>query len=348
MAQRIIAFVYLMGFIIFYCSCSPEYLKHIDEYKFKARNDAPDYSTLDYWAANPYKRNLSDTLPKPLRNDFIKDSSVDVFFLHPTTFGDRNDPRWNADINSDTVNAKTDYSTILFQASTFNEYRVFAPRYRQAHLKAYYSKDTAAALRAFDLAYQDLKTAFQYYLDHYNNGRPIIIASHSQGSTHAQRLLKEFFDGKQLKNKLVAAYVIGMYIPQHIFAELKPCNDSLQTGCFVAWRSFKRGFEADFVKAEATTSYVTNPLTWSSTDEYAPRDLNRGAVLTKFNTIRLHTADAQIHGGVLWLNRPHFPGSFLLPSKNYHIGDINLYYMNIRENAHARVHAYLKREAFGK
>lgn len=343
MAQRNIAFAYLLFFIGFCFSCSSVYLKHIDEYKFESKDSSPDYSKLDYWAANPYKKSLSDSVPEPLKNSFAKDSSVDVFFLHPTTFGNDKDARWNADINSDTINAKTDYTTILFQASAFNECRVFAPRYRQAHLRSYYTKDTASALRAFDLAYQDLKNAFQYYLDHYNNGRPIIIASHSQGSTHAQRLLKEFFDGKPLKNKLVAAYVVGMYIPQNTFAELKPCTDSLQTGCFVGWRSFKKGFEADYVKAEATKCYVTNPLIWTNGNEYVPRNLNKGAILTKFNKLRIDAVDAQIHDGILWLNRPHFPGSFLFRIKNYHIGDINLFYMNIRENVHSRITAFMKR-----
>jgi hypothetical protein len=342
LAQRNIGFIYLI-FIALLSSCSTAYLEHIPEYKFESKDDKPDYSKLYYWAANPYKKSLSDSVPEPLRNEYVKDSSVDVFFLHPTTFGDEKDARWNADINSDTINAKTDYSTILFQASTFNECRVFAPRYRQAHLRSYYTKDTASALRAFDLAYQDLKTAFQYYLDHYNNGRPIIIASHSQGSTHAQRLLKEFFDGKPLKNKLVAAYVVGMYIPQNTFTELKPCTDSLQTGCFVGWRSFKKGFIADYVEIEKAKSYTTNPLTWTNGDVYAPRDLNKGAILTKFNKLRIHSADAQIHDGVLWLNRPHFPWSFLYRAKNYHIGDINLFYMNIRENVRARIAAFKKR-----
>jgi len=342
LAQRNLAFVCLISIALFH-SCSPVYLKHINEYNFESKDDKPDYSKLDYWAANPYKKSLSDSIPEPLRNSFIKDTSVDVFFLHPTTFGNESDARWNADINSDTINAKTDYSTILFQASAFNECRVFAPRYRQAHLRSYYTRDTASALRAFDLAYQDLKTAFQYYLDHYNNGRPIIIASHSQGSTHAQRLLKEFFDGKPLKNKLVAAYVIGMYIPQNTFSDLQPCTDSLQTGCFIGWRSFRKGYEADYVKIEKTKCYVVNPLTWTNGDEYAPRDLNQGAILTKFNKLRLRAADAQIHEGILWLNRPHFPWSFLYGAKNYHIGDINLFYMNVRENMRARIAAFKKR-----
>lgn len=343
MAQRNIALICLVIVVLLDSCSSAAYLRHIPEYKIESKDDKPDYSKLGYWAANPYKKSLSDSVPEPLRNSFIKDSSVDVFFLHPTTFGDENDARWNADINSDTINAITDYKPILFQASAFNECRIFAPRYRQAHLRSYYTKDTVSALAAFDLAYQDLKTAFQYYLEHYNNGRPIIIASHSQGSTHAQRLLKEFFDGKPLKNKLVAAYVIGMYIPQNTFAELQQCKDSLQTGCFVAWRSFKKGYEADYVKIEKTKCYVTNPLTWTNGNEFAPRNLNQGAVLTKFNKLRLHAADAQIHEGVLWLNHPHFPWSFLYRAKNYHIGDINLFYMNIRENVHARIASFKKR-----
>ncbi len=320
-------------------SCSPKYLEHLSEYNFQNKTDVPDYGKLQYWAANPYKKSLSDSLPEFLRNNFMKDTSVDVFFLHPTTFSGNND-RWNADINDDTINAKTDYSTILYQASAFNECRIFAPRYRQAHIRAYFTKDTVAAFAAFDLAYEDLKNAFQYYLDHYNNGRPIILASHSQGSTHAQRLLKDFFDGKPLKNKLIAAYVIGMFMPVSEFTNLQPCKDSLQTGCIIGWRSFLKGYEADYVTSEIKKCIVTNPLTWTNGDEYASKDINLGGVLTKFNNIDPHVADAQIHDNVLWLSKPHFPGSFFFTTKNYHIGDINLFYMNIRENVHARVAAY--------
>jgi hypothetical protein len=334
----------LLALICTLFSCAPKYLAHTSEYIFESRDNEPDYSKLQYWAANPYKKSLCDSTPAPIRNTFFKDSSVDVFFLHPTSFEDKNDTRWNADINDSAINVKTDYNTILYQASAFNECRIFAPRYRQAHLRAYYSKDTGSALAAFDLAYLDLKNAFQYYMQHYNNGRPVIIASHSQGSTHAQRLLKEFFDGKPLKNKLVAAYVIGMYIPENTFSDLKQCKDSLQTGCVIGWRSFKNGYEPDFIKKEKTRCYVTNPLTWDSGNEYAPKEMNLGAVLTKFNKLRLHAADAQIHGNVLWLNKPHFPGRIFLLIKNYHIGDINLFYMNIRENVHARIAAYRKIE----
>jgi hypothetical protein len=341
--QRNVVLITLF-FFCFLFSCSPTYLKHISTYNFQNKTDTPEYNNLDYWAANPDKKSLSDSLPDLLKDSFGKDSSVDVFFLHPTTFDDNSDMRWNADINNDSINTKTDYTTILYQASAFNECRIFAPRYRQAHLRSYFTKDTARALAAFDTAYLDLKNAFQYYLDNYNRGRPIIIASHSQGSTHAQRLLKEFFDGKPLKNKLVAAYVIGMYIPENTFTELPQCKDSLQTGCFVAWRSFKNGYEPPFVKKEKIRCFVTNPLTWTDSNEYAPKDLNLGGVLTKFNKINPHVADAQIHDNILWVHKPHFPGSFFYMTKNYHIGDINLFYMNIRENVHSRIAAYKKKD----
>ena len=54
----------------------------------------------------------------------------------------------------------------------------------------------AESEKAFEIAYTDIKAAFQYYLSRYNNKQPIIIASHSQGTKHAARLLQEFFDNK--------------------------------------------------------------------------------------------------------------------------------------------------------
>jgi len=323
-------------------SCAPAYKQYISNYRFEHTSAVPDYTQLQYWAANPGKHNTSDSVPLPLRSTSSRDSGIDVFFLHPTTFTDASNGGWNADINDPVLNARTDYSTILYQASVFNECHVFAPRYRQAHIRVYYSSDTADARAALDLAYDDLRTAFQYYLDHENHGRPIIIASHSQGSTHAQRLLKEFFENKPLQSKLVVAYVVGMVIPKNYFTTLPACQDSSQTGCFVGWRSFREGYEPEFVIRENGNSFVTNPLTWTTTDEYAPASLNQGAILSKFNVMREHVADAQIHGDVLWLHKPHFPGSFFYKSRNYHIGDINLFYMSIRQNVQTRIRSFWK------
>jgi Protein of unknown function (DUF3089) len=213
-------------------SCSDKYLSYTRHYTFKSDSRAPDYNDLDYWAAHPWKWDPSDSVPAPLIGP-EQDSIADLFFLYPTTFTDPGRAKMvNAPIDDPYLSAKTDYSTILFQASAFNQHcRIFSPRYRQAHLSNFYSNDTATSGLAFDLAYQDIKSAFEFYLRHYNAGRPIIIAAHSQGSKLAERLLKEFFDGRELQEKLVAAYVLGWPIPRDYFGTLKMCADSLETGC---------------------------------------------------------------------------------------------------------------------
>ena len=177
MKQRIYLLLLVSGGLIVY-SCTPKYAKYASVNSRPVNGKAfSDYSNLDYWAAHPYKHDPSDSVPFPLRKDYVFDSTVDVFFIHPTTFTGKADTAWNAQLDNGSLNSKTDYSPILYQASAFNEWRVFAPRYRQAHIRSYYTRDSAA-IRALELAYQDVKQAFQFYLDHYNQGRPIIIASH--------------------------------------------------------------------------------------------------------------------------------------------------------------------------
>jgi hypothetical protein len=330
-------------FLLVFGSCSDKYLAYKKQYQFKSKDGKPDYSDIQYWAAHPWKWDPSDSIPAPLRSQ-KRDSIVDVFFLHPTMYTNKMlTGKMNADIDDDYLNAKTDYSTILYQASAFNQHaRVFAPRYREAHLDAYLFKDSLTSLKAFNLAYEDVKAAFEYYLKHYNNGRPIIIASHSQGSTHALRLLKEFFENKPLEKQLVAAYLVGMTLPKEYFSSLKTCEDPLQSGCFCGWRTLKKGYIPPYLKNEKSNSYVINPLTWKSNTDYASRKSNNGSVLYKFNKIYKGTTDAQISGDVLWVKKPKFPWSFLLSTKNYHAGDINLYYVNLRENTEQRIFSYLK------
>lgn len=329
-------------FVLLFTGCAPKYSQYISQYKTTLSGTQPDYENLYYWAAHPWKKDPSDSIPKPLREGYAVDSTVDVFFIYPTTLTDPNDSSWNASLTDPNINAKTDYSPILYQASAFNGFRLFSPRYRQAHVKAYYTTETERAKAAFDLAYGDIRKAFQYYLDHYNHGKPIIIASHSQGSTHAQRLLKEFFDGKPLQRKLVAAYVLGMQIPNTAFTSLKICNDSLQTGCLIGWRTYRKGYEPDFVIKEKGSGLVTNPLTWNSHPGFADHSLNRGSILLKFNKLKKGLVGAEVHDGILWVGRIHLPAGFLIRRKNYHIGDVNLFYVNIRTDVKRRVGYYWK------
>lgn len=333
--------------ILFICSCSNKYKLYKSQYDFKSPDGNPDYSLLNYWAAHPWKWDPSDSIPQPLINE-AADSTADVFFLHPTSFTKKKHKLIsNASIDDPYINAKTDYTSILYQASVFNnQCRVFAPRYRQGHIINFFSSDKDKAAEAFELAYKDVRSAFIYYLENWNKERPLIIAAHSQGSFLAEKLLKEFFDHpsdtaqNDLQKKLIVAYIIGWPVPKEYFSSLKMCADSLQTGCICSWRTVKKGFVPRYLKNENGNSFVTNPLTWTNTNEFASRKMNKGSILTNFNRVYKKTTDAQISNGLLYTRKPKFPWSFLLFTRNYHVGDINLYYMNLRENVKQRVSAF--------
>lgn len=341
-AGFVVIIVYMLPLV--FTSCTKKTYNSKTTYQFKSETGLPEYSDLSYWAAHPWKWDPSDSIPKSILDTYIKDSTVDVFFLHPTTLTNFSDKSWNAKIDDSAINQKTDYSTILYQASVFNEKcRVFAPRYRQAHIRSYFTFDTADAKAAFDLAYNDIKMAFEYYLANWNNGRPIIIASHSQGTTHALRLLKEFFDGTILQNKLVCAYIIGMPIPENSLTHIPVCKDSNSTGCFVGWRTFKKGYtEPKYIAKENFKCVVINPLSWTTDENKTSRKLNTGGILKDFTKIVPKVVNAKIHNNVLWTCKPKFFGNIFLKSKNYHIGDINLFYTNIQTNVNRRIAMFWK------
>lgn len=301
---------------------------------------APNYSQDRYWAALPWQDDAADLTPNGLENNQAN-AQVDVFFLHPTTYNGKHGGKlWNGPVKDTDLNERTNDSPIQYQATIFNgSCRVFAPYYRQAHLHAYFTEDTLSANRAFDLAYDDVRKAFRYYLANHNQNRPIVIASHSQGTTHAKRLLKEFFDGKPLANRLVVAYLVGIKVSNTDFTSLPPCQDSTDVACYTSWRTFKRGVEPE----PAPKVVVTNPLLWSLEETYAPAYLNKGAVIRPFKKVRPNAADAQVYGPILWASKPRFFGNFLLMTKNYHIGDLNIYYLNIRENVALRTARFLER-----
>ena len=305
----------------------------------------PDYSKNSSWGALPTMKDNADEVPdKSLRNG--QDSAkVDVFFIHPTIFTSepKGPNKWNADVNDKKLNDKTDETTILLQASVFNvSCKVYAPRYRQAHISAFYTQDKDAKRNALDTAYADVKYAFDYYMQHYNNGRPIIIAAHSQGTIHAARLLKEYFDGKPLQKKLVCAYLIGMPVPRDSFCCIAPCEDSTQTDCWISWNTFSKGFTPAYYNGGLNHAICTNPLNWNIDSTYCGYQKNDGGLLRKINHIYPNICDAQVYDGLLWIDKPDFKGSNLFDWKIYHILDYGLFYLNIRENVEQRCNAYLR------
>lgn len=330
---------YWLIIILFLSLWQPTYAQH-----------APDYRNLKYWAAHPRKLDASDSVPVFLKNE-LRDTAVDVFFLHPTSFVQnfRKSPL-NADVDDEELNQLTERQIIKLQASIFNQHaRVFAPFYRQAHLKAYFQQGEAGSA-AFDTAYSDLKMAFRYYLDHYNHGRPIIIAAHSQGAMHGIRLLQDFLDGKPLQKQLVCAYLVGWRIGQDDFKHIPPGTAPAQTGCVLTWRTYEKDRIGKGDKETAEGALCVNPITWTPGNEWSEKAAYKGApdnnLQKKVNSdirVRVHE---KYH--VVWVKGYNelnlgMPGIARLAMAlgNLHLFDLNLFYLNVRENVAIRVNAFM-------
>ncbi|MBL7813350.1 MAG: DUF3089 domain-containing protein [Bacteroidetes bacterium] len=303
---------------------------------------APDYQQEKEWAALPWRSDAADWVPPGLKNN--QDSaSADVFFVHPTSYtSEPNDSFiWNAATGNQMVNVQTDKGSIRYQASVFNgSARVFAPRYRQAHFYAFLTPHPEDKRGALDTAYSDVRRAFLQYMYHWNQGRPLMIASHSQGTEHARRLVQEMIGNTAWKKQLIAAWLVGMPISKDSITTIGPCLSDTQTGCYLSWRTFLWGHEPRWKGADALT-ICHNPVTWKLDEAYAARSMHKGAVLTD-NKVRPKICDAQVHNGYLWIHRPRFPGSRLYRNPNYHVGDYNLFYMDVRQNASGRLNRFLQ------
>ena len=318
-------------------------LKPVHRFSVTAAGPAPIYADSASWAALPGHHSAAQLRPPGLPAQ-APDTVADVFFVHPTTYFWRLG-YWNAPMRLRRLRHYTDRATIRNQASLFYPVgRLYVPRYRQATLYSFFNKQDPNTQPAMDLAYADVKAAFQYYLAHYNHGRPFILAGHSQGGYHATRLLHELVDNDpQLRKQLVAAYLIGCQARPDEYQHLPAMPDSLATGGIIAWNTALRG--TDYPPYHGLLA--TNPLTWTLDTTNAPAALNRAGVPLGFNRLDPHITAAQSHNGLLWADNPHragyprlhVPGLKAL-SVSYHIADYSFFYLNVRENARARVQAW--------
>jgi hypothetical protein len=298
----------------------------------------PNYNLEKNWAVLPstYSDELKEFSSKEM--DTLK---ADVFFVYPTLNTDKDDIRWNVPIDDKEQQEKVLNTTVLFQASAFtNAGKLYVPYYRQAHLRSY-SMLKNGGEKALLLAYSDVKKAFEIYLEKYNNGRPIIIASHSQGSTHTKFLLRDFFDRKPLQEKLIAAYVVGTIAKPSLFTTIKPMTKPNETGGFVGWNTFKKD-NYPKKKNKFKGSVTTNPITWN-TDMSTELKQHKGFLYSN-KKIYPKALKIEVTDGLIWSTNPKFPMRFFMSFlKNYHVGDVNLFWQDIRENAVLRTNTWLKK-----
>ncbi|HAK70833.1 MAG TPA: hypothetical protein DHU80_06580 [Cryomorphaceae bacterium] len=296
----------------------------------------PDYTNLSSWSAHP---EIADDTDESYSGLVLNQFNIPVFFASPTVHFPEKGGSWNADIGN--LDVRSSFGTpVKYQASAFNVAGpVYAPYYRQAAYQVYNVAPNVITTKSYHIAYEDVKNAFEQFMSEIGPETSYILASHSQGTDHLETLLKSHLTNAQLDH-LVAAYLIGMEVDQCAMP-IPLCEIPNQTGCFVSWRTYHKSVRLNN-KYDPECIGVVNPISWKTTTEFQSAELNNGALINTERELYPGLVGATIKGGIIITERPHFPGSRLMRTKNYHRGDINLYYLNIQENVLVRCLSYQK------
>jgi len=317
----------------------------------------PDYTQAASWLARPGLPNdPAQWLPDGFA-DSVRRGDAAVFYIHPTTYLDTD--RWNAPLSP---GGETEFRTSLFvqsQASAFNGTgEIWAPRYRQAAYGAFLLKSDDAE-EALDLAYRDVSAAFDQFVKEAGD-RPIILAGHSQGALHLERLLREKIAGKPIAKRVVAAYVVGWPIDTKSDLPalgLPACTSSDEAGCILSWMTFGEPANPDFIfdqwhKTRGFTggerrredALCVNPISGAENGA-APAQDNPGTLIPtpdmRSAKILPRIIGAHCDKGLLLLDGQLPPiGGFVLPGNNYHAYDYALFWAAVRRDAERRLAAW--------
>lgn len=305
----------------------------------KKQQDITDYSEIENWAYCE----MGDA-----------QKTADVFFLCPTVYGgSENEHNMHMDDSETKVNF---LGAINMEKGIYDEdSRFFAPYYRQAGFSVYMmsAKEREPYL---ELAYSDVKAAFEYYLENYNEGRPIIIAGFSQGADLCIRLVKDCFTDEENKELLVACYAIGWSITEEELEEyphLRFATGERDTGVIVSFNSEAEDIDDSLMIPAGTKTMAINPLNWKCDESIADKILNDGACFTDYDgdivTEIPHLTGAHIDSerGALKVTdvtpKEYPAGVELFEDGIYHLYDYQFFYRNIQKNVKVRIEEFTKK-----
>lgn len=230
--------------------------------------------------------------------------------------------------------------------------RFFAPYYSQADLNVY-TLPVADRAQYLEIAYEDVSDAFEYYMEHYNEGRPIILAGFSQGGDMCIRLMKDYFDEKENADLLVACYAIGWSITKEEmqeFPHLSFAEEESDTGVIIAFNSEAENITDSLMIPEGTTTLAINPLNWKTDDTLADKTLNKGACFTDYEG-DIVTEIPELTGAYIDEERgalkivdvtaeEYPPVLDIFEEGIYHLYDYQFFYRNLEENVQTRIAAF--------
>ena len=322
-----------------------------------------DYSKNSSWAALPLMKDEADMIPVGESGIDQNNSPVDVFFVHPTGYlkGDY----WTDPLEEKSATMENTQWMMANQASAYNGCcSVYAPHYRQASIYSYFGSDELRA-EVHNFVYQDVKKSFEYFIENFSNGRPFIIASHSQGTHHSIRLLAEEIDSSDLYPRMVGAYIIGGMISKDWMSSMENigvCESAEQLGCLVHWDTMNVA-QINKDMPLYSNNICVNPISWKNEGSLSELQDAKGAVPVSGEFVLEFSGDdgptdqiftpleaplkkyvqAQCKEGALFASDQTgtrfqtFSGS----GGNYHGLDYALFYMDIRENAKLKVLTHL-------
>ena len=279
-----------------------------------------DYSLSENWA---YLPNTSDEKP------------VDVFYLYPTLFKTLYVDSMNTSDPELRNGAVTD---VLMKKGIFEETaNIYAPFYRQTGLYSMLGNGTWTEDQyiAEKRAYEDVKAAFLYYLENYNEGKPFILAGHSQGSYRIKQLMIDLFVDPDLQDKLIAAYPIGYTLSEFELAQypqLKAATGETDTGVIITYNTQAETTSGKNIIALPGAVGI-NPLNWKTDATPAiTQDTVTVAVNPEFKVLTVSGLDR---------DRYYLPilGQ-LFPKGNFHLQELELYKDALRENVKTRLDSY--------
>ena len=298
-----------------------------------AAEAAPDYSDAANWAYLETENT---------------DKTADVFFICPSVYGGSDDA-CNMSL-SDADTKESFVGAINMEKGIYDaDSRFFAPYYRQIGLNVYDMPETDRE-PYLETAYADVRDAFLYYMDNYNEGRPIVLAGFSQGADMCLRLMKDLFDDEALTDQLVACYAIGWRITEEDVAEypqLKMAAGESDTGVIVSFNSEAEDITDSLVIPEGTKTFAINPLNWKTDSTPADKSQNLGACFTDYSG-EITSEIPELTGAYIDETRgalkvpdvspEDYPaGLSIFTDGVYHLYDYQFFYRNLQDNVQTRI-----------
>ena len=288
---------------------------------------------------------------------------VDTIYLYPTSYIDQSPdalPIATIDNKAMHLAAQIMYGR---QAAVFMECtNVFAPYYRQSNLPII-AEMTAKEIFEFEHQEQatDVFGALDYYFEHYNEGRPFILAGHSQGSAMGIIALCEYMKvHPDYYERMIAAYMLGFGVTQENLDEyphLKFAEGADDTGVIISYNTEGPENKGKKSLLVPPNSLAINPINWKRDDTYAPKEENLGSrtlnVLTgEYTVTKPGIADAQLdteRGSVICTTLPndYVTTESLNGIENpfgpasLHGMDYDAYFFNLQENVKTRVEKFM-------